>query len=563
MKRRSYWSLKQALLLPILLASFACKQTPDKKAEFAYFEYQGKDNRFEVPIDHHREYFNPIIAGFYPDPSICRKGEDYYLVHSSFSFYPGIPIFHSKDLVNWKQLGHVLDRPSQLNLSEIRLSGGIYAPAIEYNPHNDTFYLITTCVDGIGNFIVKTQDPHGSWSDPILLPNVGGIDPSLFFDEDGQAYIVHNDAPAGAPEWEGHRAIWIHHFDTETDQTFGDKKLLVNGGIDPSTKPVWIEGPHIYKINHKYYLMAAEGGTSVNHSEVILTSEHVTGPYTPDLLNPILTQRDLPADREDPVTSVGHADLIETPDGQWYALFLGCRPYEGDLYNTGRETFLLPVTWHNDTPIILDKGLAVPTVVSKAELKPEQNQLTGNFIWRDDFDADQLDQNWSFIRTPEEKWWNLKNGKLQLDAINRNLYQITNPATLCKRQQHLVFEAETELYFHPTSNKEFAGLVCFQNEANNILFGKTIEDGVTKLLVVNRRKGEIARIAEYVLTNTQKDHPLILQVKGNNAYYDFCLKQDTETIMIAQQVDARHLSSNIAGGFVGAHIGLYATSENN
>lgn len=151
------------------------------EARFEFFHYQGEDSRFNHSFDSAHEYLNPIIAGFYPDPSICRKGEDYYLVNSSFAYYPGIPIFHSRDLVNWEQIGHVLDRPSQLQLDSIRLDGGIYAPAITYNPFNNTFYLVTTCVDGIGNFIVKTQNPHQGWSKPIPLPKVGGIDPSLFF----------------------------------------------------------------------------------------------------------------------------------------------------------------------------------------------------------------------------------------------------------------------------------------------------------------------------------------------------------------------------------------------
>lgn len=257
-----------------------CQSIPQtNEAIFDFFEYQGEDVIFETPIDSIYEYRNPIVCGFYPDPSICRKGEDYYMVHSSFSYYPGIPILHSRDLVHWEQIGHVLDRPSQLKLDNLRLSGGIYAPAISYNPVNDTFYVVTTCVDGIGNFVVKTKDPQQGWSDPILLPEVGGIDPSLFFDEDGKAYLVHNDAPIGIPEYDGHRAIWIHNYDPGTDQTFGKKQVIVDGGVDKSKHPVWIEGPHLYKIKGKYYLMAAEGGTSINHSEVIFTSDHVKGPY--------------------------------------------------------------------------------------------------------------------------------------------------------------------------------------------------------------------------------------------------------------------------------------------
>ncbi|MDR1718453.1 MAG: glycoside hydrolase family 43 protein, partial [Prevotella sp.] len=333
--------------LAILILIIAFSRTGNSQtADFHYFQYKGQDACFAQAINDRNQYSNPVLSGFYPDPSICRKGSDYYLVTSTFSYYPGIPIFHSTDLVNWVQIGNVLNRPSQLQLKAgIRLSGGIYAPTIRYNKYNDTFYLITTCTDGIGNFIVKTKNPkENNWSEPVPL-HFGGIDPDIFFDEDGKAYIVHNDEPDGKPEWDGHRSIWLRQFSVEGDSIFGEKKMIVDGGTDKAKHPVWIEAPHLYKINGYYYLLCAEGGTSVQHSEVVFRSESIFGPYIPWKNNPILTQRDLPENRKNPVTSAGHADLIQTAEGDWYAVFLACRPYEGNYYNTGRETFMLPVTW--------------------------------------------------------------------------------------------------------------------------------------------------------------------------------------------------------------------------
>lgn len=546
--------------LLIICAFSAQIVSSQNKAVFSYFEYTGKDIVFSEPIDPAREYRNPILSGFYPDPSICRKGDDYYLVNSTFSYYPGVPIFHSKDLVNWVQLGFVLNRPSQLKLDGIRLSGGIYAPAIEYNKHNDTFYMITTCVDGIGNFLVKTKNPQsGVWSDPILLPKVWGIDPSLFFDDDGKGYIVHNDAPEGKPEWDGHRAIWIHNFDPETDQTFGERQVLLDGGVDRSTKPVWIEGPHIYKINGKYYLMAAEGGTGTYHSEVVLKSDSVKGPYVPYEGNPILTQRDLPADRQFPVTSVGHADLIDAPDGQWYAMFLGCRPYQGDYYNTGRETFLLPVTWKDDFPVILDAGKSVPYIVEKESLLSVGNTLTGNFTWRDNFDTASLDYKWAMIRTPYSQWWNLNDGNLELHAIDKSISDKTNPAFLGYRQQNLIFEAQTEIVFVPRTEQELAGIVCFQNEKHNIVFGKIREQGVDKL-IVDHNQGNRTRVGEYILKEPGK--AILMKVTGENDRYSFYASFDkgNNWTEIASDIDAKILSTHVAGGFTGVMIGLYATS---
>lgn len=533
------------------------------QAKFDYFEYRGNDSRFNRKIDKKNEYFNPIISGFYPDPSICRKGNDYYMVHSTFSYYPGVPILHSTDLVNWVQIGSVLNRPSQLKLDGIRLSGGIYAPDIQYNKQNDTFYMITTNVDGIGNFLVKTKDPkQNNWSEPIPLPNVGGIDPSLFFDDDGKAYIVHNDAPPVTPEWNGHRAIWIHDYDTQTDNTFGERKLLLDGGVDRSTKPVWIEGPHIYKVKGKYYLMAAEGGTGVNHSEVILCSDNVKGAYIPSKNNPILTQRGITEPRPDRITSVGHADLIETRTGEWYAVFLGCRPYQGDHYNTGRETFLLPVQWKDGFPIILEKEIPVPTVVKKKGLSSNStNFFSGNFTCRDNFELNTLAKEWLFIRTPRSEWWHLKAGNLVLDAAPRSIYEVDNPSFIGRRQQHLVFEAETELQFTPKSSHDLAGLVCYQNEAFNFVFGKTMDNNKVILVLDRSEKGR-KRIAQISIPDKYLQNPVRLKVAGVSDKYSFFASFDLGKTWqtVADNVDAQNLSTQSAGGFTGVIIGMYASS---
>jgi alpha-N-arabinofuranosidase len=535
-----------------------------KEAVFHRFEYQGQDPWFTKNIDSEKEFFNPVVSGFYPDPSICRKGEDYYMVHSTFSYFPGIPLLHSRDLVNWRQIGNVLDRPSQLHLpSGIRLSGGIYAPAITYNEANDTFYLITTAVNGIGNFVVKTQDPLNGWSDPIRLPKVGGIDPSLFFDDDGKAYIVHNDAPEGEPEYSGHRAIWIHDYDSETDKTFGTPQVVVDGGTDKSKKPSWIEGPHLYKINNTYYLMAAEGGTGINHSEVIFTSANVKGPYVPAKENPILTQRDLPENRSEKVTCTGHADLIQTPVGEWYAVFLACRPYDGDMHNTGRETFLLPVTWKNDIPVILPPKEAVPTVITLKNRKSDTagvatEPFTGNFTWKDEFKADKLGMRWLFIRTPQQQWWRLTDHGLQITPDTTSIYTLGNPAFIGYRQQHTNFTVTTSLSFRPQHEKDLAGLVCYQNERFNIVFGKTIRKGKDCLIVTWTSNGNQQETA-YPLNDSRKTNPLQLRITGRGALYNFYyLNENDEWISVAVHVDGSILSTKKAGGFTGVIIGMYA-----
>ena len=288
-------------------------------------------------------FTNPILAGYYPDPSICRAGDDFYLVNSSFAFYPGLPLFHSKDLLNWKQIGYALDRPEQLDLEGHGVSRGLFAPSITY--HKGTFYIVCTKVDRVGNFVITAKDPKGPWTNPVSMPEVNGIDPALFFD-DNKAYIVYNSIPPdNKPLHNGHRTIRMREFDATSLKTIGEEKILVNGGTDISKKPVWIEAPHIIKRDGWYYLLCAEGGTGYNHSEVIFRSKSVEGPYISHEKNPILTQRHLDTLRKHPITTTGHADFVEGKDGQWWAVFLGCRPYEGDFYNTGRETFMAPVEW--------------------------------------------------------------------------------------------------------------------------------------------------------------------------------------------------------------------------
>ncbi|HRZ98753.1 MAG TPA: glycoside hydrolase family 43 protein, partial [Paludibacter sp.] len=325
---------------------------------FSQFVYQGDDKIYNTYPLKPDEFYNPILQGCYPDPSICRKGNDYYLISSSFAFFPGVPIFHSTDLVNWKQIGHVLDRESQLKVFDTGMSAGVYAPSIKYNKYNDTFYMITSqFAGGFGNIIVKTKDPLQGWSDPYKL-KFDGIDPSIFFDDEGKAYVVHNDAPARGKElYNGHRVIKVWEYDLVNDQVIeGTDKVIVDGGVDLSKKPIWIEAPHLYKKYGKYYLMCAEGGTGGNHCEVIFKSDSPKGPFIPAANNPILSQRHLPAIRRNKVDWAGHADIVEGKDGKYYGVFLAIRPNEKDRVTIGRETFLLPVDWTGEYPVF-ENGL--------------------------------------------------------------------------------------------------------------------------------------------------------------------------------------------------------------
>ncbi len=555
-------------LLPAVASALtACSPKLYDTPVFAYFNYTGHDQRYDVEFNPATQYLNPILSGCAPDPSICRKGDDYYLANSSFAYYPGIPIWHSRDLVNWQQVGYALNRPEQLNIKEgLRISAGIYAPDLKYNPANDTFYLIVTGVGCGGNFFMKTSDPAQGWSDPIALPEVGGIDPSFLFDTDGKAYIVNNDAPAYTAEYDGHRAIWIREFDTATDRVCSPATVLVDKGVHPDEKPIWIEGPHLYHIGDHYYLMSAEGGTGDWHSEVIFRSDSPMGPFEPCTTNPILTQRTLPHNRLNPVTSAGHADLVQDGDGQWWAVFLGCCTYEGDeYYNTGRSTFLLPVTWNDEQPVILPDGEPIPTVVDKANLTPQSSLRTGNGTYAEDFTAEkQLDLGWFFLRTPLTSWYSFLADGIAIKAQPVALSEERQPAMICRWLKHDTFEAETSVRFTPQSNHSFAGLACFQNEHAYYTVGKTIDaEGQTAVKLISSTKEGVKVIATASLPGVKANATLYLRVEAQGSRYQFyyALKRGTWTA-IGEPMDGKVLSTKYAGGFTGAVIGLYASSAN-
>ncbi len=578
------------ILFPLLcLGSSLLSQlgaaTPAAPVRFDWFEYTGKDAAFSHPLPA-GHFQNPILAGFYPDPSICRVGDDYYLINSTFAYFPGIPIFHSRDLVNWTQLGHVITRPDQLNYEKLGVSRAIFAPAISH--HNGTFYVVCTMVDAGGNFVMTAKDPAGPWSDPVWF-DFEGIDPSLFFDEDGRAWMVNNGAPEGTPLYSGHRAIWIQEFDPVALRMVGPRTLIINGGVDLSKKPVWIEGPHIYRKDGAYFLSCAEGGTSLEHSQVVFRAENLLGPWIPWDQNPILTQRDLDPTAPQAVTSTGHADLVEGPDGNWWAVFLACRPFSGaNHYATGRETFLLPVDWpQGGWPRILSAGKRVPYQVRAPKgVSIDQAQATpwtGNFTWRDDFDAAALSSLWITLRAPKQPWWDLTAapGHLVLTPRADALSGTGTPSFLARRLQHSTFSATLALT-PPTSAGVASGLALFQGEKHHFFAGVRRHGEGLQLFVERLHGAGPETIAKVALPPTDG---LLLRIEGKGEELTFshatspvpaktsatgaidssapapAAAASSTTWSRLATADARIISTETAGGFVGATVGPHARLE--
>jgi xylan 1,4-beta-xylosidase len=553
--------MRMAILATLLLgvAVPASAQT----ARFDWFDYRDSDPVDTTIKQGPGDYRNPILGGFYPDPSVTRVGEDFYLVTSTFSYFPGIPVFHSRDLVNWTQIANAIDRPGQLDFKQLGLSRGVFAPTIQHK--DGLFYILNTCVDCGGNFVITAKNPAGPWSDPVFLPDLkGGIDPSLFFDEDGRTWIINNDAPAGPPQYQGHRALWVQEFDLKGLKTFGPRTMIVDGGVDIRTKPIWIEGPHIFRKDGWYYLSAAEGGTAEGHSQVILRSKSVLGPWTPGPGNPILTQRDLPRDRAHPITSAGHAQLVTTPDGKWWATFLAVRPYEGDYYNTGRETFLLPVEWKDGWPVILERGKPIPYVHPKPALPAGQGtRMSGPLAVREEFAGPKLPAYWMMMRNPKSDWYRFDKGALVLTARPDGLGDNANPSFLGRRQQNMNAVATTVVRFTPGKNGDRAGLAALQSDEYWGFVGIGMEGGKPVVLVENRAGAsdpKPGRILASAPLTAKPGAPVWLRVTASGKDYVFAYATTQGRWQTLGTLDAKQFSTKSAGGFVGTVFGPYARS---
>ncbi len=496
-------------------------------------------------------YFtNPILPGFYPDPSICRVGEDYYLVTSTFSYFPGIPVFHSRDLVNWKQIGHVLDRPTQLDLDDGKHSAGIFAPTIRYN--EGKFYVITTNVTRGGNFIVTADNPSGPWSEPYWLENAPGIDPSLFFDDDGRAYYVGTNEVSEGGSYYGDNEIYLQELNLNSMSLKGPRYGLWRGALKNA---VWSEGPHLYKIDGRYYLMIAEGGTDYHHSVTIARSSKLTGPYEGNPGNPILTHRHL--GRNCPIVNTGHADLVETQNGEWWMVALASRPYGGYFRNLGRETFLAPVKWEDGWPIV-SPGTGRLEFNYKKPALPEG--MAEAFPKKDDFDGSQLALIWNNLRTPRTSFWSLteRKGHLRLRLRPQKITEQANPSFIGRRQQHMSFTAAAAMDFQPALEGESAGITLIQSDEYNIRLEYTLSEGKNILQLVRCQAGT----EEVIAAEEIKGGSLCLKVMAREQELSFSYGSSEENMtVLAQKVDGRFLSTDVAGGFVGNYIGMFASSN--
>ncbi len=485
------------------------------------------------------KFRNPIIPGFHPDPSICRVGEDYYLVTSSFEYFPCLPVFHSKDLVNWRQVGHAVERPGAMDLATATCFGGNWAPTIRH--HNGWFYIICTNVSDKGHFIVRTQNPADGWSDPLWITldvkHAITFDPSLFFDEDGKVYLTYFAT----------EGIMQALIDPDTAALLSPLRRIAD-----STNGFTSEGPHLYKINGCYYLMTAEGGTEYGHMESIYRADNPWGPFTPCPHNPVLSHRSL----HSPIQVTGHGDLVQDTNGNWWMVFLAVRPnaYQ-PAHHLGRETYLAPVKWTEDGWITVGDNRRVHLEM-EGPLPPAVP--VDAFPPRTCFDKPSFDPRWNFIRNPEPDSWSLTEhpGFLRLHGLPATMNEVAPMAFVGRRQEHFSVKVAASLGFSPQIEKNEAGICVRMNEGHHYEIFKSIRNGEPRIVV----RRTIGTLTAETASACAPLHESTLAVLAERDWYHLGYLE-SDTFLELDKAETRYLSTEVARGFTGIYFGMYSTGN--
>jgi len=471
---------------------------------------------------------NPVIPGFHPDPSVCRVGNDYYLVNSSFQYFPGVPVFHSTDLQTWQQIGNVLNRPSQLPLTGLTSWQGIYAPTIRH--HQGTYYMITTLVGApegqSGNFLVTAKHPAGPWSEPVRLKQ-GGIDPSLYF-EGRKCYMVSN------PD----NTITLCEIDPKTGRQLSESRPLWQG-----TGGRWPEGPHIYKRGCYYYLLISEGGTELAHSITVARSKHIYGPYEANPKNPILTHCSLKA-QDSQIQGTGHGDLVETADGKWWMTFLAYRHFNGSYHHLGRETFIAPVEWSDDGWPVVNGG--EPIVLNEP---PAKTVFCG-------FDK-PLGPEWVYIQNPDTTAYRMQEGAMRLYGNVHEMYENRQPTFVGIRQESPVFTMDTKIVESDLEDGDEGGLCVYQSNEGYVQCCLNNFRGFPRIKLRLYLKGVRTLLVDRPIP-MDRANQVWLRVKSDGKKYDFYYSFDGDKYTWIESVHCSLLSTETVGGFTGVTLGIYA-----
>jgi len=460
-------------------------------------------------------------------------GDDYYIVNSSFQYFPGVPIYHSKDLVNWELIGNILDRGSQLELMPGATSWqGIYAPTIRY--HNGTFYMITTNIGGKGNFIVTAKDPKGPWSDPIWLEQQG-IDPSLLF-EGNKCYMLSN------PD----NTISLCEIDPATGKQLTPSKALWKG-----TGGRYPEGPHIYKKDGWYYLLISEGGTEIAHRLTIARSRNIYGPYESNPKNPILTHCNIQGQNSQ-IQATGHGDFVQAKDGSWWITFLAYRNFGGSYHHLGRETYLAPVEWKKGQWPVINGGMPIDTLMNLKPVGMAQKSQKRHI--HTTFD-NPLGPEWIYVQNPDSAKYKVCENWLHLYSSSGSLTKNQRPSFIGRRQESASMSVTTLLDFNEGLPRDEAGLTAYQMNDGHAEICLKPSNGKTQVMVKYQLKTVSA-----VLGSAQIDgYRAYLRIRSDGDLYYFEYATDGKNFKSVATIDCELLSTEVVGGFTGVVLGMYAT----
>lgn len=519
-----------------------------------------------------KKIVNPILPGFYPDPSICKAGEWFYLVCSSFELCPGIPIFRSRDLAHWEQIGNVMTKENGFHVKANTFTGGVMAPTIRY--YDGTFYIINTNFSDKGNYIVTAEDPAGPWSEPHWLDDVPGIDASLFIDDDGSAYIIGTGNVVKRADGTMDRGIWLCDFDLKTFKVTGEQTAIWDSALRNAPSP---EAPHIYRKDGYYYLIIAEGGTEHYHSVAVARSKELKGWYEGFQGNPVMTHRQMGYTCK--IANVGHADLVETDSGNWYAVMLASRTIGGYYKNLGRETYICPVIWERDWPVFSPETGKIEWEYDADETLP----------W-DDSDVeepaitDHLPDQWCFWGTPYGDFWKVENGTVSLQCLARRineplkclLDESENSRTddcvsfVGRRITDIDYRFSCRLSFTPGEG-ESAGVTLLQASDHQYRMEKISKDGSEMLRVVlswsemdvpphfPNFKSETKEKILSEMPYPQGDPILLVEVRGQD--FNFYYVEDGEKHVVYEHADGRLINPEIVGCMTGMLAGIYASGN--
>jgi len=504
---------------------------------------------------------NPVLPGFYPSPSVCNANGQLYMVTSSFTYFPGLPIFTSKNGVSWSQIGNVISSPEQMSLKGTGLTYRLMAPTLRF--YEGKFYCVCNQADGLGVFLVTAENPAGPWSKPVSIEGAEGDDPSLYFDDDGSVWYCGVRYVKENPLFEDHNEIYVSKINLNSAKLVGEKKVIV--GIT-SKFTGYLEAPHIFMHDDLYYVVYSEGRTGLYHAVSVARAEEILGEWEINAANPVLTHRNM--GHSAGVVAVGHGDIFFDKDNRWWLAVAGVRPY-GEKNkrspNMGRETFFAPVRWEDNWPFIawetghIENAYSLSGIVVK---RADDDADAVSFPVVDDFNAADLQNFWVCVRERNCDFINCteKSGNLRLYG-GKPIGNEDNFSMVVRRQTGFCYEACTEVRCYFANDNDCAGIICYQNEKNSFRLQLKLRGKVQVLELIKTLGGVDEVVKEVVVGGGSMEGRIVIRIVAERQLLKFEYGPDERNMnLFDEKFDSSILAPNRVGGYSGIMIGMFAVA---